>query len=93
MRSLMDGLAFGSLTDAFAINLLESCGYFVIYYRLLSYSPHRALFVTTNIKNGTNAVSVTSLFESANWHEREMFDMYGLVFDGHPDLRPILSLK
>jgi NADH-quinone oxidoreductase subunit C len=84
-------LSFESLIDCFAVNLLEKYGHFVIYYQILSYKLSSILFVTTNVEDKEKAMSLTPVFANADWYEREMFDMYGLIFEGHPDLRPLLK--
>jgi NADH-quinone oxidoreductase subunit C len=42
------------------------------------------------VHEGESVPSVTGIWESANWHEREIFDLFGVPFEGHPDLRRIL---
>jgi NADH-quinone oxidoreductase subunit C len=84
-------LAFSSLVDCFAVNYLERNNCVSIYYNLLSYTLNKRLFVVTNIPKEASALSLTEIFWNANWYEREIFDMYGVVFSGHPDLKRILS--
>ena len=57
---------------------------------LYSVAKNNRLRVKTAVADGEAAPSVTSIWEGANWMEREAFDMFGVRFDGHPDLRRIL---
>lgn len=60
-------------------------------YRLTSRSLSANAFVKTSVgREEPHVVSLCEIWPSANWQEREVFDMFGVVFDGHPDLRRIL---
>ncbi len=59
-------------------------------YHLYSVKRNDRLRLKARVGDGGPAPSVTSLWSSANWNERETFDMFGIVFEGHPDLRRIL---
>ncbi len=64
---------------------------FWVAYELFSTTHHHRLRVKVGLSEADARVpSVTSLFPTANWHEREAYDFFGIVFDGHPDLRRIL---
>ena len=69
-------------------------GYLEVVYHLYSMSlKHGPLILrqrTENRADKTNIVSITSIYRAAEFQEREVFDLYGVVFDGHPDLRRIL---
>ena len=69
---------------------LENTDYTLVYH-LLAFEPATRLCLTVPI-NGTSpsAPSVTRIWPSAAWYEREVFDMFGITFDGHPDLRRLL---
>ena len=64
---------------------------FEVVYNLLSVQYNSRLRIKTNVDELTPVSSICSLFEAANWWEREVWDMYGVYFDGHPDLRRILT--
>lgn len=66
---------------------------FAVVYHLLSLTKNHRLRLRVNIPNETELMvdSVMSLWPSANWFEREAFDLFGIVFKGHPDLRRILT--
>ena len=64
---------------------------FWVVYELSSSELHHRLRVKVGLhEDDLHVPSVTGLFPTADWHERETFDFYGVVFDGHPDLRRIL---
>jgi|Deesub1362A_J573_1020465.scaffolds.fasta_scaffold00057_45 NADH-quinone oxidoreductase subunit C len=65
---------------------------FEVVYHLWSYSNNNLLTVKARLQKESPRIdSVTSIWKSADWHEREAYDMMGIVFEGHPDLRRILT--
>ena len=79
------------LVDCFAEDCLQDKKCFFIYYQLLSYVTKQSLFVVTDVQDGEMVQSLTILFENANWFEREIFDMFGIQFYDHPDMRRLLA--
>jgi NADH-quinone oxidoreductase subunit C len=63
---------------------------FWVAYDLRSIEHNHRARVKVGLNDGDHLPTVTDLFPTANWHEREAFDFYGIVFDGHPDLTRIL---
>jgi NADH-quinone oxidoreductase subunit C len=82
---------FVCLLDIAGVDYPEREARFEVVYHLLS--PTRNLRLRVKIAAGedTQVPSVTELFASANWYEREAFDLFGILFSGHPDLRRILT--
>ena len=64
---------------------------FEVVYHLLSPGQNTRVRVKIAAGEDTQVPSVTNLFPAANWYEREAFDLYGILFSGHPDLRRILT--
>ena len=64
---------------------------FDVVYHLLSLTKNRRIRVKVETDEATPVPSAIAVFASAGWYERETFDLYGVVFDGHPDLRRILT--
>ena len=62
---------------------------FGIYYNLYSLATHERIFVELFVDEGESVPSAVSLFASANWAERIIYDLFGVVFTDHPDLRRI----
>ena len=94
LQALRDEHAFDLLTDLTAIDWSEgSDPRFVVVYHLYSTTQHGYIRVATDCtgdEESPKAPSVTSLWAGADWHERETYDMFGITFEGHPDLRRIL---
>jgi NADH-quinone oxidoreductase subunit C len=94
LRTLRDEWAFDLLMDVTAIDWSESASpRFTVVYHLLSTSkPGSYLRLAANCLDDAKptAPSATSLWAGANWHERECFDLLGVRFEHHPDLRRIL---
>ena len=64
---------------------------FKIYYLLLSHENNSRIKISINFNIEEKIPSITKIYPSANWMEREAFDMYGIKFRNHPDLRRILT--
>ncbi|MEJ2195036.1 MAG: NADH-quinone oxidoreductase subunit C [Ignavibacteriaceae bacterium] len=74
--------------DITAIDWSRRKDRFTVVYHIYSFKNNLRLRLKTNVDGSDYAIdSVTSVWEAANWHERETFDMYGIKFNGHPDLR------
>lgn len=82
---------FDMCTDLTAVHWPERSGEeFDIVILLYSVPKNRRLRVRSTLADGESCASVTPIWVGANWMEREVFDMFGIKFDGHPDLRRIL---
>ncbi len=82
---------FRQLIDITAVDYPQSEKRFKIVYLLLSLENNLRIIVNTSIDEKEIVPSITKIFPSANWMEREVFDMYGISFKDHPDLRRILT--
>ena len=63
----------------------------MIVYILLSMTQNKRILVKTSLKENENIESITSIHKSANWYERECYDLFGIKFLNHPDLRRIMT--
>ena len=82
---------FRQLIDITAVDYPQREKRFKIVYLLLSHENNLRIIINTNIDEKETVSSITKIFPSANWMEREVFDMYGISFKDHPDLRRILT--
>ena len=82
---------FKQLTDITAVDYPQKEIRFKIVYFLLSHENNLRVTVYSEISENTKVPSIVKIFPSANWMEREIFDMYGISFNEHPDLRRILT--
>ena len=85
------GYSFNTLVDITAADFPARGQRFDIIYHFLSMTENKRCRVTTSINEGGEVPSITSVFECANWFEREIFDLFGIKFTSHPDLRRILT--
>ena len=82
---------FRQLIDITAVDYIGSENRFKMIYLLLSHEFNQRINIIFNINENEFVNSLTKIFPSANWMEREVFDMYGIKFNDHPDLRRILT--
>ena len=82
---------FRQLIDITAVDYIDKEQRFKIVYLLLSHENNLRIVISTEIEEGKTVPSITKIFTSSNWMEREVFDMYGIAFEDHPDLRRILT--
>ena len=84
-------IKFKQLIDITAVDYPENQKRFKIVYLLLSHELNQRIILSYYIDENQQIPSLTKIFPSANWMEREIFDMYGIKFTDHPDLRRILT--
>jgi len=86
---------FGSpmLTDLFPVDYFPRNPRFEVVYLLTSLDTSRRIVLKVRLNDGERLSSVADLFASANWLEREAYDMFGIRFDDHPDMRRILMTE
>ncbi len=82
---------FVQLIDVFGVDWPEREKRFDVVYHLLSLKLNQRIRVIVQTDEDTPVPSITGVFSAAGWFERETWDMYGVMFSGHPDLRRILS--
>ena len=82
---------FRQLIDITVVDYPESAKRFKVVYLFLSHEFNQRLILNYLINENEIIPSLTSVFPAANWMEREVFDMYGVDFKDHPDLRRILT--
>lgn len=81
---------FDMLIDLTAVDYLAPTMSTKIVYWLHNSANYQRIRITVKIARDESMPSITSLWEGANWYERELFDMFGVHFTGHPDLKRIL---
>jgi NADH-quinone oxidoreductase subunit C len=82
---------FTSLVDITAVDHPENDPRFVMVYHFLSMYQNQRIRVKMAVADGEITPSICAIHPSANWFEREVFDMFGLMFSNHPDLRRLLT--
>ena len=82
---------FRQLIDITAVDYPENQNRFKMVYLFLSHELNQRIVLHFFINENQQVLSLTKIFPSANWMEREIFDMYGIKFTEHPDLRRILT--
>jgi NADH-quinone oxidoreductase subunit C len=98
---IVEACSFLKSTPGFEFNLLSDlCGFdrgpeeeprFEVNYHLFSTTKYHRLRLKALLnEEDTHLSTVTAVWRTANWHERETYDLFGIIFDGHPDLRRIL---
>ncbi|MCT8161173.1 NADH-quinone oxidoreductase subunit C [Pseudoruegeria sp. SHC-113] len=82
---------FSSLVDITAVDYPSREKRFDVVYHFLSMYTNQRIRVRVQVREQDMVPSITDVHPSANWFEREVFDMFGILFSGHPDLRRILT--
>ena len=82
---------YATLVDVTAIDWPARERRFDLVYHLLSMRQNQRVRVTAALREDEIAPSITHLYPNADWYEREVFDMFGILFSGHPDMRRILT--
>ena len=85
---------FKMLLDLTCVDYLKSKGCFEMVYHLFSISSNNRIRIKTEVsKNELDIDSLSNLWKNANWLEREVFDMFGINFTGHPDMRRLFMYE
>ena len=86
-----DALKFSQLMDVCGVDHLTRAPRFDVIYNLLSLKHNRRIRLKVKVEEGVPVPTATTVFKSAGWWEREVFDLFGIPFSDHPDLRRILT--
>lgn len=94
-RALRDDTAFGLDYCSFvsAVDWPQENRFEVVYHLFSMTARHELLLKVRVPRDAPRVPSVSGIWSGANWHEREAFDLFGIVFDGHPDLRRIMMTE
>ena len=85
------GCAFFSFIDVTAVDWPQRERRFDVVYHLLSPTRNQRIRVKIEVDEATPVASIIGVFPGVNWFEREVYDLYGVVFTGHPDMRRLLT--
>lgn len=91
LRTLRDDFGYQQLMEIAGVDYPDRAERFEVVYHLLSLTKNHRVRVKLSTDEATPVPSVTDLWPVAGWLEREVYDMYGVLFDGNPDLRRILT--
>ena len=86
-------LLYSTMTDLFAVDRFGGVPRFEIVYLLNSISLKERVLVKVRLEDGESVPTVSDLWRAAEWLEREAYDMFGIRFENHPDLRRILMVE
>jgi len=90
LRLLRDEEQFDYCVDVTAVHYPKREKQFDVVWILYSFARNERMRIKTQIADGASIPSSVSIWPTANWLEREVYDMFGIIFDGHPDLKRIL---
>ena len=82
---------FSSLVDITAVDYPSRAKRFDVVYHFLSMYQNQRIRLRVSVREDEMVPSINAVHPSANWFEREVFDMFGILFSGHPDLRRLLT--
>ncbi|MBW6507144.1 MAG: NADH-quinone oxidoreductase subunit C [Rhodobacteraceae bacterium] len=82
---------FSTLVDITAVDWPQRAARFDVVYHLLSMYQNHRIRVKLALREDEQVDTITGVFPGASWYEREVFDMFGILFAGHPDLRRLLT--
>jgi NADH-quinone oxidoreductase subunit C len=82
---------FWNIIDVTAVDWPSRERRFDVVYHFLSPKQNQRVRVRIEVEEGTPVPSIIEVFPGANWYERETYDLYGIVFTGHPDMRRLLT--
>ena len=91
LRLLRDEHEYQQMMEMAGADYPDRAERFEVVYMLLSVTKNHRIMIKVSAAENTPVPSITGLWPNAGWLEREVFDMYGVVFDGNPDLRRILT--
>ena len=90
LRHCREELGFDYLIDISSVDHFEAEPRFEMVYEITGIEHRQHLRIKALVADGAAVPTVTDIWLTANWHEREVYDMMGITFEGHPDLRRIL---